>query len=216
MTHLSGCDAIIIRYIAENGPSAGYILQKDPKITARQAYAALRRLSEDGLIKLVRVDKTRPGLDKKLYGLTLFGLARIPFIVGLHASEVWSRVANQYGDLLPRVLGKWRFFVCEEVESIALFRMNMSCIRFDIIHDKLKGEIRFDWEPTDAEAFNQIFYDPYLGPDEDSTHKWLRALRKDPDLKQYTSDYIDLLEEGLMTTIKRIKNMKKILEEEGT
>ena len=212
--HISDRDALVLHYIAENGPTYGYSLGELEGFTTRRAYAALKSLESRGYLKVGRIVKDRPGRDKKYYSLTVLGFShalrltyfdlteavgplikqekdlREDFSSLMEAAhQVLSPLQNiigQWGDLIPLVLGKWRHFV----ETGFLFQAN---IRLNV--STLNQVLREGWprswtvlypssDPVDV--FTYDFYQPLLWLENRTDRlRWSAACAGDSEIRDY-------------------------------
>ena len=212
--HISDRDALVLRYIAENGPTYGYSLGKLERFTERRAYAALKSLESRGCLKVGRIVKDRPGRDKKDYSLTVLGFShalRLTYFDGIKAVEplikqekdlredfssfmevahqALSQLQNiigQWGDLIPLVLGKW----CHFEETGFLFQANTR-LNLSTLNQVLREGWPRSWtvlypssDPVDV--FTYDFYQPLLWlENRTDRRRWAAACAGDQEVRDY-------------------------------
>jgi DNA-binding PadR family transcriptional regulator len=177
----------ILRHISQYGPKTGYELGKETEYSEKTSYQEAKNLVDKGLLTVSVVGKTRAGLDKKAYSLTVFGLVRALDITRL---EEWQSIMKAWPDLIPLVTDKWDFFVSAGVGDLAMRRLKKAvrAMLFLIVIDE--PVIPIDRICTD-DIFSAYFYssktftpviDGYISKDE---LRWAKVCRDDPDIFKY-------------------------------
>jgi len=103
-------DYKILKILAVEGEYAQYDLDKRIERGYRTVLRRLKALTKDGLIRVVRTEKSKKGgMKKKILSLTETGL-----LFALANKDVWpniDQVANNYQNVLPLIFGEWQFFL---------------------------------------------------------------------------------------------------------
>jgi DNA-binding PadR family transcriptional regulator len=187
----------ILSVLAEHREFEQYKLPKETGFSYRTILRFLKPMEIAGWIRLVRTEASeKGGKEKKIYALTLIGLA-----IAFKTASQWKptnrdlnwvidKMAEKSGHLLPLVLGKWTYFRSAGLgdEFIRAFRWVTQWI-LEWGHDK---------EAFATERFWYFIFQMTAG---DAKLKWLRALRGDPELRQWAVEEMkEWLAEGRVFT----------------
>jgi len=174
--------------LALHGEDTQYKLRSATRLNYASVHEAIKQLLASRLIEQTR-QETGPGpLPKRFFSLTLRGLATAFKTEGV--SRHIDEVSEKWGHLLPLVLGKWAYFRSAglEDEFIRAFRWVTQWIL----------EWGYDKEAFATERFWYFIFQMTAG---DAKLKWLRALRGDPELRQWAVEEMkEWLAEGRVFT----------------
>lgn len=96
-----------------------------PEHIGKHYSTVLRRLKDLETMFLVKVDREersrKRGKDKKIYTLILFGLIEV--LKDREAFVAIEKISENWSELLPLILGKWRFFKAQGCEKIIAPRL---------------------------------------------------------------------------------------------
>jgi DNA-binding MarR family transcriptional regulator len=183
----------ILEVLATNKEFKQYSLPKATGFSYRTILRALKPMEKAGWIRLVRTEASeKGGKEKKIYTLTLKGLMNIFGVIDLSKfrepklSEWIDKAAENSGYLLPLVLGKWHYYKTRglEVEFMEAFQW--------VLWHYLK--LGFN---TKAFATERFWYYIFVMTKSPSKEKWIKAMRRDPELRQWAIDEMkDWLREG--------------------
>jgi predicted transcriptional regulator len=113
---------LILGILALEKEYAQYDLPKKIGKHYRTVLRHLQMLEKYGLVHLVRTEPAKKGgKERKIYGLKFFGL--IELLKVPHVFNFIDQIANNYADLLPLILGKWRFFKKHKLEDLVIKRL---------------------------------------------------------------------------------------------
>jgi predicted transcriptional regulator len=161
----------ILAALAEHKEFEQYRLPKETGISYRTVLRFLRPMEQWGWVRLVRTEaSTKGGKEKKVYALAPRGLA-----IALMISKDMDNIIKKQSDILPLVLGKWDYF---KSESVGLEKELREAIYW-VGNQILKG---FDRKEFATERFWYYIFVMTAGP---AKVKWLKALRRDPELRQW-------------------------------
>lgn len=176
--------------LALNGESTQYDLCPLTGLNYASVHEAIKDLVASGLIKETRQEKGPGPLPKRFFSLTLRGLAMAFVTTELKARgfAAVNKVAEKWGVLLPLVLGKWEYF-----KSVELGEEFMRAFKWVI---KWILELGYDREEWATEKFWFFIFQMTAGA---AKAKWLKALRMDPELRQWAIEGLkEWLAEGRM------------------
>jgi DNA-binding PadR family transcriptional regulator len=144
-------DIIILKQFAKNGPAAGYQISKDLEFNTRKTYAALKKLETEGYIELIRVEKNRPGLNKKIYDLTLNGLLVVLSKLHDHERDQMEKIALYHRTKLTDARE-----IFEEWDYISRNKATKNHI-IDALISWAKFSLHFIHIRPDSEGFKQFW-----------------------------------------------------------
>lgn len=173
----------ILGVLAEHKECEQYRLPKETNLSYRTILRLLKSLELMKWIRLIRTEASaKGGKEKKIYALTLRGLAIV-----LMTSNDMQKVIKKQGDALPLVLGKWEYF-----KSVGLEKEMNDAICW-VGNQILEG---YDMKAFATERFWYYIFMMTAGA---AKVKWLKALRGDPDLRQWAVEEMkEWLLEGLV------------------
>jgi len=197
---ISPSEREILRHVSQHGPRTAYELGKETRYSEKSSYQGVKNLLDKGLLSVSIVGKTRVGLDKKEYHLTLLGLSHVAAdSIEYYSSDAdawpdaWLPIMETWTDLIPLVTDKWTHFVNEGVEGIARGKFLTAALR------QMKGT-RFLLSPGDCNTdrmrmFHHDFYYPDMsfyypdiilcGLDEKEMMRWTEACAKDTEIADH-------------------------------
>jgi len=179
---------LVLRHLAVNGASYNiYQLAERLNLGYSAVHASISYLKNNGLIKLEKEVENEKGATAKVYGLTLMGLAEIIKSGKLENGD-YDKIASQWCDLLPPVLGKWDYF---EKEGFGEERMKL----LEYIAESVHSHIRFGWFNPNSKKYIAMheewkwtlehFVGYVLDQPPETKLNWLKAIAKDRELKQW-------------------------------
>lgn len=202
-------------YIAENGAATGYNLLNQGPLNSCTAYKAPKSLVKKGMLRLEEKGKTRAGLRKKEYHLTLLGLC-----TALRLGGFWDKVDEvverwKYLDLI--VLGKWKHLaktVPREDLLLSLQEATKFICEFPLFDESGKrtadGPIIQVYFRT---RFFSWIFDPLLRSD--SQGKWIDAVRSDAELKDWVTGRLKIQISKFHSLTRWMEKMLHEIEEKG-
>jgi hypothetical protein len=159
----------ILSVLSEHKEFEQYRLPKETGLSYRTILRLLKPMEQHDWIRLVRTEASaKRGKEKKIYALTLRGLT-----IALMISKDMNRIIEKHGAALPLVLGKWDYF-----KSVGLENEMREAIDW-VGNQFLKGYGRKEF------ATERFWYYIFVMTVESTKKKWLKALRGDPDLRQW-------------------------------
>lgn len=220
-----------LNHIAENGPTTAYDLGNATNYSEKTAYQSTKSLVEKKMLKPRVIGKTRAGLDKKEYDLTVLGLVFVLADLADATNEDIFSIAQHWSDLLPLVLGKWDFFIEEGIDEwtlgnllgsarhfIYILNMNrdeLSPLGFNLYTSSdIVKELKTRVLVATKKQMTDLFLKMGIGKTDDEFKKLLRCA-KDPDIKERLLDLHRQREqaEELAKIFERARGMKRMLEE---
>jgi hypothetical protein len=157
-----------------------------PQPVYSTVHKAAKALAGEGLVSATSEGLSRAGLGIASYTLTVPGLA---FVLHNWPSELdWAKMARGQKALLPRVFGRWEFFVNEGVEELAERSLQESVEVF--WRD-------YDWDAgcTNREAAAEISKYFIMTPkdtfEEHELLRWYGILSKDRRLGSWAVGYAE-------------------------
>ena len=162
----------ILRQIALNGEVTQYDLKASTGLTYAPIHEAVKTLLASKYIRETRRENFRGPLPKRFFGLTLRGLA-MAFLLSDIPRDV-DKLAEKWGDTLPLVLGKWKYFVNVGLEKQFV----------DAFIWVAKWVLQWGYDRK-AFATERFWYYIFVMTAGAAKVKWLRALRGDPELRQW-------------------------------
>lgn len=159
----------ILSVLAEHREFEQYKLPKETGLSYRTILRYLKPMELEEWIRLVRTEASaKRGKEKKIYALTPRGLA-----IALMVSKDMDKVIEKQGSALPVMLGKWEYF-----KSVGLEKETREAIYW-VGNQILKG---FDKKEFATERFWYYIFVMTAGA---AKVKWIKALRGDPELRQW-------------------------------
>lgn len=196
----------ILRHISLYGPKTGYQLGKETKYSQKTSYKGVKNLMDKGLLSVSIVGKTRAGMDKKEYSLTVLGLIHALTII---RPEEWQPIMKTWSDLIPFVTDKWDIFVNAGVEDLAMRRLKTATR--EIFVWKL---INIFTAATDlicfAEIFSARFYHSKIGTySSEDRLRWAEVCRNNPEIHEYFTKSVKM---NILSHAAEIVEAEKILD----
>lgn len=197
-----------------------YRIQKDTGLSYPTVYKIVPIMEDDGLVRSENIGFSSAGHIKKSYSLTLAGivyyLGRLRWVetmemlgkeeetlkkeeilkIGEEISEKVETLAENYGDMLPLIFGKWKHFKEKDVlfdqVMLRLLRISERLRRTKIPKRELTDDNLREW-------IRMAVIDPrVLNLSDIDREAWLEAVRSDTDLLSYSAgknqEYRDSLE----------------------
>ena len=184
----------VLLYLAKNGPASGYtIFDGNTELLRASVYAHLAKLAKKGLVEWQYAAPSRGFLKKKIYSLTLRGLAYV--LTQIARPKAWRPIVDRWAHLLPLVLGKWHVIVDAGNEDYMQHHLfHVLCFGNLLIHTNEPSEV------IDVEALTDVMESP------DYSERYFYGLVGDymlslsaEDLQGYfygvIGDYLRLLED---------------------
>jgi len=200
----------VLLYLANNGPAAGYTIFDDEELRRASVYVHLRQLAKMGLIEWEHETASRGFLPKKVYSLTLGGLAYVFTILPM-GQETWRPIIERWASLLPLVFRKWQMFVKVEREKEALERLFLAS---ELFISDLSVDTRLLLKPVSAESFLEYFYGlsekyVFLALEEEF-HGFLgRLCANDVEIRDYVMQYLDHALSDLSKKQELVRDLKE-------
>lgn len=165
---------------------------------------ALSKLKQRKLIK-----EGPPEKRKKIpYSLTLPGVFHAIFC---SPPNYWGKIADEWSEHIPLVLGKWSFFEEMGMKELAQYRMNRTITEFKIFFNYDPDQ--FASEDEFKSSFTQTFHTPWIfwtskqrvAMFHDYSFKWIEMCMADVELKKYIHELLKLLIDDFKDFIERRK-----------
>jgi len=181
----------ILHSIAVNGESTQYELKALTDLTYAPIHKAVKILLASKLIHETRQEPFRGPYPKRFFGLTIKGLALDLLLTAKIPQDV-DKIAEKWGSILPLALGKWKYFV-----DAGLEREFVNAFIW-----VAKWIFRWGYD-TEYFATERFLHYICVKTDGDTKVKWLRALRGDPELRQWAAEEMKelVLEERILMKI---------------
>lgn len=217
-------------YLAKNGPASGYtIFDRNTELRRASVYVHLGELAEKGLVEWQLLTPSRGFLKKKVYSLTVSGLA---YVFPIQAAGqngwreimgAWKPIIDSWAGLLPFVLGKWQVFVDTRNEEYAQARLWLTSVEFTtdffldrmypayrgVLDEPITGNGRSE---TDlAEIFQQDFYVPIMKSLDEGHLQWLQQVcASDVKIRDFVIQYLDTASSDLSKRLEFVRALKDL------
>ena len=197
----------VLKFLAVEGPLNVYQIKQRLRLPSYStAHGAVKALEEEGLLKVMALEKTVKGVTAKVYGLTFLGLA-----LAMMCEDVWEnleKVVKAWSSLTPLPLSKFEYLA-----KCGLKENAQRCYRYAFavafkeafeLNEMLKdifGEEEHireillrsheDVEKEFRRIFDHSFLDSAIGAQPmDTLINWYKALRGDPELRAWALEIL--------------------------
>ncbi len=122
----------VLDVLAHNGPMSRWDIKQKRRRHYSQVHTTVKQLEESGLVNVVKNVESKRGLQKDIYGLTIYGIIFVSrFQQKLRKFRYVPRVTKQIPEFnidliaqnhaksLPLIFGKWNYFNKEGVLELA-------------------------------------------------------------------------------------------------
>ena len=161
----------VLMYLARHGEANKWQLSQDLKKAYSNIHATIAKLLEQDLIYISgrKKGEKKPPSGVKYYDLTLLGL--LLCLLDERSWQYIDEIAEKYASFLPLVLGKWRHF-----ESAGLSNEFMKAFKW--MSTRILQGYPSEW-------YMRLFFN-YIFQLSKAKKEWHKALRGDPELRQWT------------------------------
>jgi hypothetical protein len=190
----------VAEFLAINPEKNKYQIAKETGLSYSRVHESIEGSKKEknpgleklGFVKAKVSEKTRAGLDKKTYTLTLKGLVNVLY----YRKDVWNKidtVISQYESLGPLTFRKWNHFVKAGARKFLISRLE-NTVRAAALLDYVSPERRYGKEAVMVIDRSVLTMEPLLAIQSVSIEKavskkeisaWIRALSTDSELASY-------------------------------
>jgi len=193
--HMTESQKKVLLQIAKKGPQTKYNVEKETKVNHASVHEAVQHFLHARIFQGEKVGVARTGLPKTKYKLTFLGVCLAMIVAD---SQDYDNITMNWGFLFPQVLGKWKHF-----KSIGFGTEFLEAFSWVLTWVFEWGYNREEW------ATERFWFFVFYMTAGAKKAKWLRALRMDPELRQWA---FEALKETLVDGRELMRIHKKSLE----